>query len=66
MDTNNIARLQKIVPEDITLLSLSGAKTPQDLHHFGCTYDGVLAGTALMRADDKVAFLQEAINTRWP
>ena len=63
MDTNNIARLQKIIPKHITLLSLSGAKTPQDLHHFGVTYDGVLAGTALMRAHDKVAFLQEAINT---
>ncbi|WP_440616671.1 indole-3-glycerol phosphate synthase TrpC [Cysteiniphilum sp. 6C5] len=66
MDTDNIVRLQKIVPQDITLLSLSGAKTPQDLHHFGCTYDGVLAGTALMRANDKVAFLQEAINATTP
>ncbi|WP_119329023.1 indole-3-glycerol phosphate synthase TrpC [Cysteiniphilum halobium] len=66
MDTDNIARLQKRIPKNITLLSLSGAKTPSDLHRFGCTYDGVLAGTALMRARDKVGFLQEAINATTP
>ncbi|MBK2124775.1 indole-3-glycerol phosphate synthase TrpC [Fangia hongkongensis] len=62
MDMGNIERLAKIVPDDVMLLSLSGAKTPADLHFYATQYDGVLAGTALMRAKDKEAFLQSAIH----
>ncbi|MFZ9036112.1 MAG: indole-3-glycerol phosphate synthase TrpC [Francisellaceae bacterium] len=62
MDMGNIERLSKLVPEGVVLLSLSGAKTPKDLYHYASHYDGVLAGTALMRADDKVEFLQQALN----
>ena len=60
MDMNNIARLQQMISDTVTLLSLSGTKTPQDLHYYAHKYDGVLAGTALMRTKDKIAFLQQA------
>ena len=62
MDTNNIERLFKLKPQGITMLSLSGAKTPKDLQYYASKYDGVLAGTALMRSQNKAAFLQEAFH----
>ncbi|WP_116964323.1 indole-3-glycerol phosphate synthase TrpC [Fastidiosibacter lacustris] len=64
MDMNNIARLAKIIPNYVTLLSLSGVKTAEDLYYYATTYDGVLAGTLLMKANDKVALLRSAIYTR--
>ena len=64
LDTDNIKRLRKYIPNSVTLISLSGAKTPEDLHYYGTTYDGVLAGTALMKARDKVGFLQKATSKR--
>ncbi|WP_119344303.1 indole-3-glycerol phosphate synthase TrpC [Facilibium subflavum] len=62
MDMDNIKRLQKIVPDTVTLLSLSGAKNAQDLYDYGTQYDAVLAGTMLMKAQDKIKCLQQAIH----
>lgn len=62
MDTTVSYRLQKRIPNDITFLSLSGVKTPQEVHQLKqAGMDGVLMGTCLMRAQDPTAFLQECV-----
>jgi indole-3-glycerol phosphate synthase len=58
MDTANSQRLNTVFPRGTTVLSLSGAKTPEDIKHMCQQFDGALVGTALMRATDRVGFLQ--------
>ncbi len=60
MDTTASYRLQKLIPNQVTLLSLSGVKTPAEVHQLKqAGMDGVLMGTCLMRAQDPTAFLQD-------
>lgn len=61
MNTNNSNNLQTLFPKGTAVLSLSGAKTPVDIQQACQQFDGVLVGTALMRAKDRIAFLQTAL-----
>jgi indole-3-glycerol phosphate synthase len=60
MDMENAKRLKPQIPNSCLVLSLSGAKTPQEANQIATEFDGVLIGTALMRAENKVTFLEQA------
>ena len=54
VDTENSKKLRDLIPEDITFVSESGVKGPEDIaeiRRIGA--DAVLVGEALMRAEDK-------------
>jgi indole-3-glycerol phosphate synthase len=58
VDVKNSARFRKLVPEDVIFVSESGVRNTDDvvaLREIGA--DAVLVGEALMRAQDKKAFL---------
>ncbi|MDA7742571.1 indole-3-glycerol-phosphate synthase, partial [Francisellaceae bacterium] len=59
MNTNNARSLKQLIPEHILTFSLSGAKTPEDIRNTLKEVDGVLVGTALMKAQDPENFLKE-------
>ncbi len=59
MDANNSQRLNSLFPAGTTVLSLSGAKTPEDIKLSCQQFGGVLVGAALMRSEDRVDFLQQ-------
>ena len=54
------ALLQR-VPSDRVVVSESGVESPRQIREFLGVADAVLVGTALMRAEDPEAFLQEAL-----
>ena len=49
------------VPSDRILVSESGVESPRQVRELRGIADAVLVGTALMRAEDPKAFLQEAL-----
>ena len=54
VDTDNSRRLRELIPEDVLRVSESGVKSADDiikLREIGA--DAVLAGEALMRAENK-------------
>ena len=60
VDTGNSKKLRDLIPEDITFVSESGVKGPEDIaeiRRIGA--DAVLVGEALMRAQDKKARLAQ-------
>jgi indole-3-glycerol phosphate synthase len=60
VDTNNSAKLRKLVPEDVLFVSESGIKSHEDVilaEEMGA--DAVLVGETLMRSPDKKAALNE-------
>ena len=60
VDTNNAARLRRLVPEGVLFVSESGVKSPQDVAFIKKTgADAALIGEALMRSKDKKALLEE-------
>ena len=61
MDTNNASNIAKNLPKEILTLSLSGAKTAEDIKEMGLKFDGVLVGTALMKEENPHLMLKEAI-----
>lgn len=61
MDLANAERLKPLIPESILVLSLSGAKTPEDASNMAQKFDAILMGTALMKADDRLGFLSKAL-----
>jgi indole-3-glycerol phosphate synthase len=64
VDTENSARLRRLIPNDVLFVSESGVKTAEDvakLREIGA--DAVLIGETLMRAPDKKAKLDELRGT---
>lgn len=64
VDTDNSARLRRLIPEDVLFVSESGVRSAEDvakLREIGA--DAVLIGEALMRAPDKKAKLSELRGT---
>ena len=60
VDTDNSARLRRLIPKDVLFVSESGVRTAEDvakLREIGA--DAVLIGETLMRASDKKAKLDE-------
>ncbi len=58
VDTGNSHRLRTLVPQEVTFVSESGVKTPEDVAKLKVAgVDAVLIGEALMRAPDKKATL---------
>ena len=60
VDTENSARLRRLIPKDVLFVSESGVSCAEDvakLRELGA--DAVLIGEALMRATDKKAKLAE-------
>ena len=60
VDTQNSARLRKLLPPDVLFVSESGVRSAEDvasLRKIGA--DAVLIGETLMRAEDKAAKLRE-------
>lgn len=58
VDTSNAGRLRKLVPEEKIFVSESGIMTPEDVRVAKAAgADAVLIGEALMRQQDKKAFL---------
>lgn len=60
VDLRNASRLRDLIPEECLFVAESGVKTPEDaavLYAAGA--DAMLVGEALMRAEDKGAFLDE-------
>ncbi len=58
VDLGNVSRLRDQIPAGLLYVAESGVKTPADaaqLHKAGA--DALLVGEAMMRADDKAAFL---------
>ncbi|KAJ2557061.1 anthranilate synthase / indole-3-glycerol phosphate synthase [Coemansia sp. RSA 1933] len=68
VDINNTKDLAVAVPSDVVLIALSGIMSPADAAIYaGSGVSAVLVGEALMRADDKDAFvsgLQNALSTQ--
>lgn len=52
MDMDNAKRLKPLISSDISIISLSGVRTPANMEQLSHSFDGVLAGTALMRAEN--------------
>ncbi|MCF6767422.1 indole-3-glycerol phosphate synthase TrpC [Thiotrichales bacterium 19S11-10] len=50
MNKDNAKELRSSLPEGLTILSLSGAKSSEDIQNQLNQFDGVLVGTLLMRA----------------
>lgn len=64
VDTDNSARLRRLIPEDVLFVSESGVRSAEDvakLREIGA--DAVLIGETLMRAPDKKAKLSELRGT---
>jgi len=59
-DTSHSLQLAKYVPSGVICLSLSGVKQPQDVVSYTQDCQGVLLGTAVMRAANPAQFLQDA------
>ena len=60
VDTENSARLRKLIPENVIYVSESGIATSEDVRKLrDAGVDAVLIGEVLMRAADKRAKLQE-------
>ena len=60
VDTNNSARLRKLIPADIIFVSESGIKNADDIKALSeAKVDAVLIGETLMKAEDKKAKLTE-------
>lgn len=60
VDTNNSARLRRLIPSDIIFVAESGIKSHDDVKAlFEAGADAVLVGETLMRASDKKAMLAE-------
>ncbi|MCR4589092.1 MAG: indole-3-glycerol phosphate synthase TrpC [Lachnospiraceae bacterium] len=60
VDTDNAARLRKMIPKNVLFVSESGVKTPEDvkkIREMGA--DAALVGETLMRADDKSYMLRK-------
>lgn len=60
MDTGNSKTLRRQIDWDAKVISLSGVRTPTDIIALQGQFDGVLVGTALMRAASARQFLQDA------
>ena len=59
IDTENSARLRRLIPEDVVFVSESGVKSADDVRRIReCGADAVLIGEAFMRAEDKRAMLE--------
>ncbi|KAJ2023458.1 anthranilate synthase / indole-3-glycerol phosphate synthase, partial [Coemansia sp. S85] len=59
VDINNTKDLAGAVPSDVILIALSGIVSPQDAAIYADSgVKAVLVGEALMRADDKQAFVE--------
>ena len=59
IDTENSARLRRLIPEDVVFVSESGVKSADDVRRIReCGADAVLIGEAFMRAEDKSAMLE--------
>ena len=59
MDVSHSLQLAKQVPDSVICLSLSGVKQPQDVVPYTQDCQGVLLGTAVMKAADPARFLQD-------
>ncbi|MDR2163649.1 MAG: indole-3-glycerol phosphate synthase TrpC [Clostridiales Family XIII bacterium] len=59
INTTNSLRLRSLVPEEVLFVSESGIKGPDDIRALaGARTDAVLVGEAMMRAEDKAAFIR--------
>lgn len=58
VDLETTNALLDAVPANVRVIAASGVKTPGDLRSFSPRVDAFLIGTALMRANDKIDFLQ--------
>jgi indole-3-glycerol phosphate synthase len=59
VDTSNSLRLRERVPRGVLFVSESGIAGPDDIRTLACARpDAVLVGEAMMRAEDKAAFLR--------
>lgn len=64
VDINNSLNLKKHIDKDIIFVAESGIKTPSDGINLAKNgSDALLIGEALMRTDDKKAFINEIMNT---
>lgn len=60
VNTNNSAKLRRLIPENVLFVSESGVKTAEDVANLKAIgADGVLIGETLMRAVDKRSKLDE-------
>ncbi|HID60880.1 MAG TPA: indole-3-glycerol phosphate synthase TrpC [Hadesarchaea archaeon] len=63
VNLNRTARLAPLIPDDTTLVSESGIRTPEDAKKMlDSGADAVLVGTALMRADDIEQKVRSLVN----
>ncbi len=59
IDTENSAKLRKLIPKDILFVSESGVRNSEDVKKIrDCGADAVLIGETLMRAENKRAMLE--------
>lgn len=67
VDTGNSARQRNLVPKDIVFVAESGIRTAEDIQKLRASgVDAVLIGETLMRAEDKVAKIQELRGMKCP
>lgn len=60
VDTGNSRRLRRLIPDDVIFVSESGVQSREDVARLeDAGVDAVLVGETLMRADDKMAKLNE-------
>ena len=60
VDTGNSRKLRAMIPEDVVFVSESGIQGPEDISQLReANVDAVLIGETLMRADDKLAKLNQ-------
>ena len=60
VDTGNSRKLRSMIPEDVVFVSESGIQGPDDISQLReAKVDAVLIGETLMRADDKLAKLNQ-------
>jgi indole-3-glycerol phosphate synthase len=62
IDTSNAYRLKAKLHADYDVLNLSGAQTPYKARQMADDFDGLLIGSALMKADDPALFLDQLLN----
>ncbi|TNF69022.1 MAG: indole-3-glycerol-phosphate synthase [Gammaproteobacteria bacterium] len=62
MDMNNATNLSSHLPKETVVLSLSGAKTAEDIYRTACQFDGILVGTLLMRSEKPDMTLSAVVN----
>lgn len=60
-DLGTTHRLCPMIPDALRVISASGIKSPQDLGDLPPRVDAVLIGTALMRCEDPIGFIQQAL-----